>query len=1177
MANFDLKQIIQKQAQREVESFEHNRKWSWGITVGVDYDDSPAVLGMPGYIYVREHSTQVDGRGGLLRVFNNTVPLQVGLMVKIARNPNDPSQRQVIGSDTGDTVYTSWWDGGPGSGGPHHESHEWPDGAPGSDPVSVYKRALVPLRTYPSSSLYAMNVDVAPILYKLNGVPVYYAGDSNFDLSAYAPTATSDTVYALIYLDTADNTLKVTTETYSGGFWEGGLPGSTLAANLPYFPSLPEGGMASAVIIIQGADTTVTESMIYDVRTLFDPPQIPHPIVLDGATTLQITSGAVTATTDFHLLQSESGVADELTDIVEAKDRQLLLIQALPGHTITVKHAAGNIYLNGSADFELSGNKSLLLFHDGTNWSDVGAGGGGGGGGGGSATTIAARYTSVTPQSIPDGYYTATIFDFDTADYDTHSAVTTGSGWHFTAPESGFYAVHAQIMFASTDTWAPEEGVSLWLFRNGTRISAMGRENALDSSGGAYQHSAQGTGFIYLSAGDALDVRVTQSSGAALNTYDDYEWANEPYHNWVIIFRVGGAGALADLTDVTLTTPADGDVLTWDADTEEWINAPASGGGAEELNDLYDVSITGLSNGELLISNSGEWINQTPAEANLSVLGHTHVEADITDLDKYTQDETDNLLDGKSNVGHTHILADITDYEPGGDLYLNDLLDVDISSAIDMSLLLYELASGVWKNKSAAEAGLSEIGHTHVEADITDLYHDAVMLQGRNISIAAPDDNDVLTWDDDASEWVPAAPTGGGDDGRILGGYTYISNDEKADYNSVSAAYNDIGVRGELLIGYGVGGILTHETLVLSGGHTLTPIESHSARAEDVEAAWDLNGKFLQIRNFYIDLIIEDATGITGPISIIKNTSSAGPSRVLLESCRIRVINNTGTTLDACILAGPESYDWVLLQDCLIEFKGNLGTTQIVEDDIVDRLRLQGLNRIELDWPNDVGLDAIGDTNVATEGFLTDGEQWFLPDGTTSPVGGSGIDADAIHDNIAGEIQAITEKEEPVADDLLLIEDSEDGYAKKRVEIGNLPVAETVPGDFHVGGFLEVGGPLATMGGSATAFASPKLRHRGNFIVANNDVVDLFPYGSPGSLALGFVFITSSSAGQGAIFYIRGGGNATILLAQSGTLFTVTAGTANRINVYWSAANNRYELQNLVGSNQGIEITYLCR
>lgn len=45
--------------------------------------------------------------------------------------------------------------------------------------------------------------------------------------------------------------------------------------------------------------------------------------------------------------------------------------------------------------------------------------------------------------------------------------------------------------------------------------------------------------------------------------------------------------------------------------------------------------------------------------------------------------------------------------------------------------------------------------------------------------------------------------------------------------------------------------------------------------------------------------------------------------------------------------------------------------------------------------------------------------------------GGSGTDADAIHINAADEFDTAAQKTTPVANDLLLIEDSEDGYAKK--------------------------------------------------------------------------------------------------------------------------------------------------
>jgi hypothetical protein len=63
---------------------------------------------------------------------------------------------------------------------------------------------------------------------------------------------------------------------------------------------------------------------------------------------------------------------------------------------------------------------------------------------------------------------------------------------------------------------------------------------------------------------------------------------------------------------------------------------------------------------------------------------------------------------------------------------------------------------------------------------------------------------------------------------------------------------------------------------------------------------------------------------------------------------------------------------------------------------------------------------------------------YLRADGTwAAPPGGT--DADAIHDNVAGEIAAITEKTSPVDADLILIEDSEDSNNKKRVQISNLP------------------------------------------------------------------------------------------------------------------------------------------
>jgi hypothetical protein len=61
-----------------------------------------------------------------------------------------------------------------------------------------------------------------------------------------------------------------------------------------------------------------------------------------------------------------------------------------------------------------------------------------------------------------------------------------------------------------------------------------------------------------------------------------------------------------------------------------------------------------------------------------------------------------------------------------------------------------------------------------------------------------------------------------------------------------------------------------------------------------------------------------------------------------------------------------------------------------------------------------------------------------LPTGDTLP---DGVDGAAIHDNVAGEISAITEKVTPVSADLAIIEDSAAGNVKKRAQLGNFPQA----------------------------------------------------------------------------------------------------------------------------------------
>ncbi|HML22085.1 MAG TPA: hypothetical protein PKD09_10565 [Aggregatilinea sp.] len=68
---------------------------------------------------------------------------------------------------------------------------------------------------------------------------------------------------------------------------------------------------------------------------------------------------------------------------------------------------------------------------------------------------------------------------------------------------------------------------------------------------------------------------------------------------------------------------------------------------------------------------------------------------------------------------------------------------------------------------------------------------------------------------------------------------------------------------------------------------------------------------------------------------------------------------------------------------------------------------------------------------VLTAGGLKKTALTDLPAGSTT-------DAAALHTNVAGEMAGLTEKETPVAADLLIIEDSEDSNTKKLIQVGSL-------------------------------------------------------------------------------------------------------------------------------------------
>lgn len=102
------------------------------------------------------------------------------------------------------------------------------------------------------------------------------------------------------------------------------------------------------------------------------------------------------------------------------------------------------------------------------------------------------------------------------------------------------------------------------------------------------------------------------------------------------ISAVSGTVTVNNETVPTLSAtpgaPEDGYVLTWDNDTTSFVLVAPAGAGT--LDGLTDVVITTPADDEVLAydNGSGNWINQTAAEAGLAVAGHTHTLDSLSDV-----------------------------------------------------------------------------------------------------------------------------------------------------------------------------------------------------------------------------------------------------------------------------------------------------------------------------------------------------------------------------------------------------------------------------------------------------------------------------------------------------------------------------------------------------------------
>lgn len=179
---------------------------------------------------------------------------------------------------------------------------------------------------------------------------------------------------------------------------------------------------------------------------------------------------------------------------------------------------------------------------------------------------------------------------------------------------------------------------------------------------------------------DLGDVTITTPTNGQVLSYDSgtQEWVNTSV----------GSSTIAGLTDVTITSPQNGQVLNYDGVNQVWVNGNA---GSNALASLSDVTITTPADGEVLTydSNSQEWVNEALPTPTTTLGGLTDVTiTSATDGEVLTYDANDQ--EWKNAAIPTPAIA------------VSGLSDVNLTGLADGQVLVYDANAQEWVNGSTA-------------------------------------------------------------------------------------------------------------------------------------------------------------------------------------------------------------------------------------------------------------------------------------------------------------------------------------------------------------------------------------------------------------------------------------------------------------------------------------------
>ena len=199
------------------------------------------------------------------------------------------------------------------------------------------------------------------------------------------------------------------------------------------------------------------------------------------------------------------------------------------------------------------------------------------------------------------------------------------------------------------------------------------------------------------------------------------------------------SNSLNALTDVTITTPVDNNLLAYDSATSNWVNQTAAQTGLLTSTDLTSYYTKTQTDG-LLTAKANQSTTYTKTEAD------TLLTAKANQTTTYTKTETDTLLTSKANQATT---------------YTKTEADSLLSAKANQSTTYTKTEADSLLSAKANQATT----YTKTETDTLLSAKPNNLIELGDVVITSPSDGQFLVYDSTTTKWVNETHSGGGGGG----------------------------------------------------------------------------------------------------------------------------------------------------------------------------------------------------------------------------------------------------------------------------------------------------------------------------------------------------------------------------------------------------------------------------